>query len=801
MSQFSKSGSDAPAGEASLGAEPKPPNLKMFERADWTLFRTVEGLQQKAGVAARLLQRLVLKELGDNALDGDGHLGYGLVETDRDMFFVEDDGPGLDGTPKEIAELFSIGRPLRSSKLLRLPQRGQLGNGLRVVAGAVLASEGTLAVITRNRRITLRPELDGTTSVVNVVKAHQPVGTRIEISFGPTLPNDPDPFAWVQKAQAVAGIGEAYRGRSSAYWYDAAQFHELLLACGPQPVRNLIAQLDGCTGGKAGEIVAAAGLDRRHCQNIDRQQATTLLIELRRSTRLVSADRLGHIGRDAFPDFHYAKEHGIAMLGGGSPQAEIPFVVEAWARKSPFRFKDRGDLDIAILVNRTPSASEVSAWRDGDRDLCLRGSGLRHYWEDAPKKGSYSLTVNITTPYCPITSDGKEPDLGPFAATILDGVATAMRKAQRATPKDKKVSQKDIVLDNLHDATAAASGDGEYRFNERQVFYQLRSIVLEETGQELLIGNFKRIITDYEDENGEIPGMYREPRGSISHPHSDEDIPLGTLTVEEYERPVWTFNKLVYIEKEGFSEALKAAGWRERHDCALMSSKGFSTRAARDLVDKLAEHDEPITVFCVHDADASGTMIYQTFQEATKARGARKIEIVNLGLEPCEAVEAGFDVETVPQGDKRKAVANYVLERDAEFPNEAPGGTSWEEWLQTHRVELNVMTTPEFIQWLDDKMAEHDAVKLIPPPDVVAAELETKLESKLRDAITERILREARVEDQIAAALAAITRPNATELQAGIEDLFEREPEAEWRKQIESIADELSSAPDEGDAR
>ena len=27
--------------------------------------------------------------------------------------------------------------------------------------------------------------------------------------------------------------------------------------------------------------------------------------------------------------------------------------------------------------------------------------------------------------------------------------------------------------------------------------------------------------------------------------------------VEEYERPVWTFNKLLYIEKEGVSEALK----------------------------------------------------------------------------------------------------------------------------------------------------------------------------------------------------------------------------------------------------
>ena len=111
--------------------------------------------------------------------------------------------------------------------------------------------------------------------------------------------------------------------------------------------------------------------------------------------------------------------------------------------------------------------------------------------------------------------------------------------------------------------------------------------------------------------------------------------------VEDYERPAWTFNKLLYIEKEGFSEALKAGALARAARLRLMSSKGFSTRAARDLIDKLAEHDEPVTVFCVHDADASGTMIYQTLQEATRARGARKIEIVNLGLEPWEAVDDG----------------------------------------------------------------------------------------------------------------------------------------------------------------
>jgi hypothetical protein len=86
-----------------------PANLKMFEREDWTLFRTVEGLQQKAGVPATRLRRLVLKELF----------------IDADTYFIEDDGAGLDGTPEQIAELLSIRRPMRSSKLLRLPQRGE----------------------------------------------------------------------------------------------------------------------------------------------------------------------------------------------------------------------------------------------------------------------------------------------------------------------------------------------------------------------------------------------------------------------------------------------------------------------------------------------------------------------------------------------------------------------------------------------------------------------------------------------------------------------------------------------------
>ena len=492
-------------------------------------------------------------------------------------------------------------------------------------------------------------------------------------------------------------------------------------------------------------------------------------------------ERLGFVGRDAFPEHYYAITRSNVLIGSATPQAEIPFVVEAWARKTA----EKGDIRLAMLVNRTPITGEINTYRDNDKDICLFGCGLTHGVPGAPIKGAYDIRVNIITPYCPITSDGKAPNLLPFVRAIDDAIAAAAKKAQRAAPKERRVSQKDVVLDNLDDAIAKASGDGEFRFNERQIFYQLRPIVLEQTGQPLLIGNFKAIITDYENEQGEIAGMYREPRGSIYHPHRGDDIPLGTLTVEDYKRPLWTFNKLLYVEKEGFSEALKDSGWPERHDCALTSSKGFTTCAVRDLVDKLAEHDEPCVVFCVHDADAYGTMIYQTFQQETRARGARKVRIVNLGLEPWEAIDDELEVENVEKGEKHKPVADYVLERE--------DGEQWMNWLQTHRVELNAMTTPRFIAWLDRKMAAHGDGKLVPPVDVLVDELAEQLEASLRDAITERILREANLEGQLTNALRKIKRPSGSALVTGIRRMFDRSPEKEWRSHIEAVVAKATS--------
>src|SRR5690349_223696 len=111
----------------------------VFEREDWTAFRTVDGLCRKAGAAQDRLTEVVIKELVDNALDASGDCNLSLS---RSMVIVQDRGPGIPGDDEAVGRLFSIRRPLTSSKYLRLPARGALGNGLRVVAGAVAATQG-----------------------------------------------------------------------------------------------------------------------------------------------------------------------------------------------------------------------------------------------------------------------------------------------------------------------------------------------------------------------------------------------------------------------------------------------------------------------------------------------------------------------------------------------------------------------------------------------------------------------------------------------------------------------------------
>lgn len=744
--------------------------MPMFEREDWTLFRQLGTLGQKAGVSPDKIRRLVAKEITDNALDTAGTCDVGMLEGGG--FYVQDRGPGIPGEPEDVAALFSIRRPLVSSKLFRLPTRGALGNGLRMVAGAVLASAGRLDVWTRGRHLHLIPQDTGET-VVQWEPVDWTEGTRVEVRLGASIPDDPDCLAWAERAILLADGGTSYRGKTSGYWYDGDTFYELLQAAGGQSVRDVVTEFDGCTGQKAGEI--AGKYLKRKAASLNRDEAGDLLQQLRKYSKPVKPDRLGKVG-DVFLTAFYARTKGAFTLPAarGTLSAEIPFVVEAWARLDK---RTRASID--VLVNRTPITGDVTAFHEKS-ELTLWGCGI-DYLQSSVGRQVPMLWLNILTPYMPITTDGKEPNLGPFEAAIAEVVGKAINRAKRNVRGGRKArTEKQIVFESLNAAINKASGGDEYRFSLRQLFYAVRPYILEELNKESGYGYFAQLITLYENLHGDIPGLYRDERGTLYHPHTGEALPLGTLTVEQYWRPEWTFNKILYSEKEGFFEILKSAQWPERHDCALLTSKGFATRAVRDVVDFLGRTNEELLFFCIHDADGYGTRIYQSLQEATRARPERKVRIVNLGLEPWEGQEMGLQVEVI-SSKKRVPVGDYIP-------------AIWEKWLQTHRIELNAMDTPQFLEWLDLKMKLYGNGKLIPPEEVLTEHLFYRAKKRLEGQIVERVLQEANIDEQVDDGMKKLE----PELQAIDGDLdkivkagLHKQPQDRWTEPVEQLVGKI----------
>ena len=177
-----------------------------FVRSDASLFLHPDRLSQKAGAPKHRLRRMAIKELVDNALDVSPTVR--LTAVDLDTFIVEDGGPGLN--PERVVVLFSVTRPMMSSKLIRLPTRGAVGNGLRVATGAAFSSGGRLAVESRGIRQDLTFDRStGETSVISRSESTVTQGTKVTISFGSALPADGGADTWAAMAIRLAGSQRA----------------------------------------------------------------------------------------------------------------------------------------------------------------------------------------------------------------------------------------------------------------------------------------------------------------------------------------------------------------------------------------------------------------------------------------------------------------------------------------------------------------------------------------------------------------------------------------------------------------
>ena len=209
---------------------------------------------------------------------------------------------------------------------------------------------------------------------------------------------------------------------------------------------------------------------------------------------------------------------------------------------------------------------------------------------------------------------------------------------------EPKISQKDIVFQVLPRAIRNAGAN----FSARDLYYATRPLVYKHSdwddGKELQYSYFSQtILTEYQERHGLIPGLWRDPRGSLHEPHTGRSIGLGTIEVANYEFPEYTFDKILYVEKEGEWPKLQAARLAERYDMAIASAKGYPVEAVRELFARAEGGDYQLFVF--HDADIDGYNIAHVMREATRRMPHHNVDVVDIGLTVADAVDLGLDSE------------------------------------------------------------------------------------------------------------------------------------------------------------
>jgi DNA topoisomerase VI subunit A len=178
-------------------------------------------------------------------------------------------------------------------------------------------------------------------------------------------------------------------------------------------------------------------------------------------------------------------------------------------------------------------------------------------------------------------------------------------------------------------------------------------------------------------------------------------------------------------EKEGFLAILEAARMAERFDVALMSTKGMSVTASRQLIDALAAMG--VRVYVLHDFDISGFSIRKTFTESGRRHEFKnRLDYVDIGLRLADVERLSLQGEPVPLnrgGDSDK----LVRRRESRINRLTINGAGEDEigFLLGdadvgQRVELNAMTSDVFVASVEEKLAEHGAAKVVPDASILA---------------------------------------------------------------------------------
>ena len=348
----------------------------------------------------------------------------------------------------------------------------------------------------------------------------------------------------------------------------------------------------------------------------------------------------------------------------------------------------------------------------------------------------------------------------------------------------------DAAYEYMETAYMMASANGRFPANARQIMYAARGYIQDRTGQPLHDDYFTQtLLPDYIEEHGKTWDVVFDARGHFTEPHGKTSLPLGTLAVRRYldevdrlevgdpafdrissvfptKGPKNRFDAVLFIEKEGFDEILKAAQIAERFDIAVTSTKGMSVTAARLLVDRLH-----VPLLVLHDFDQSGFSIIGTLRRSTRRyRFTRRVNVIDLGLTLDDIVDFGLEAE-----EQRLTQSVLTLRRN--------GATAADIAFlqQNQRVELNALTSDQLVEMIETKLTALGICKVVPDADLLASAYRRAYQVGLLNQALEAAADTARRQAE------AVDVPDDLDEQVRV--YLEEHPEEPWDSAVASLVD------------
>jgi hypothetical protein len=201
---------------------------------------------------------------------------------------------------------------------------------------------------------------------------------------------------------------------------------------------------------------------------------------------------------------------------------------------------------------------------------------------------------------------------------------------------------------------------------------------------------------------------------------------------------------VLFIEKEGFMPLMEAAQIGERFDLLVTSSKGFSVTAARRLIDVLCGK-LGLPLYILHDFDVSGFGIAKTLTSDNRRYKFKHTvaRVFDLGLRLADIEALGLNNEQVVIGKNYDKVRERLRINGAtedEIAYLLDGEVDDGDIVSGHRVELNAMTSDVFVAFVERKLIEAGARKVIPAATLMIEAYSAFVRERLAQPVIERWL-------------------------------------------------------------